>query len=88
MKRSFLPVVICLATSLIPAAAQNKHDIIGTPKSSEYEQPERRSAVCGSVMGILKGQHWYQGPTGGSMLMGCPRFQPFFRWLFSGACSG
>ncbi len=40
MKRSFLPVVVCLAASLIPAAAQNKHDIIGTPKSSEYEQQQ------------------------------------------------
>ena len=38
MKRSFLPVVICLAASLIPAAAENKHNIIGTPKSSDYEQ--------------------------------------------------
>lgn len=40
MKRSFLPVVILLATSLIPAAAENKHNIIGTPKSSEYEQQQ------------------------------------------------
>src|SRR5690348_4598073 len=40
MKRSFLPVVICLATSLIPAAAAKKHDVIGTPKSSEYEQQQ------------------------------------------------
>ncbi len=40
MKPSFLPVVICLATSLIPVAAQNKHDIIGAPKSSEYQQQQ------------------------------------------------
>jgi hypothetical protein len=39
MKRSFLPVVICLATSLIPAVAQN-NPIIGTPKSSVYQQQQ------------------------------------------------
>jgi hypothetical protein len=40
MKRSFLPVVICLATSLIPAAAANKHNIIGTPTSSGYDEQQ------------------------------------------------
>jgi hypothetical protein len=52
MKRSFLPMVICLATSLIPAAAQNKHDIIGTPKSSEYEQQQPDSALKQLLAGI------------------------------------
>jgi hypothetical protein len=39
MKLSFLPVATCLATSLIPAAAQNNH-LIGTPKSSKYQQQQ------------------------------------------------
>lgn len=40
MNRPVLSIFICVATSLIPAAAQNKHHLIGTPKSSDYEQQQ------------------------------------------------
>ncbi|HZU24446.1 MAG TPA: M28 family peptidase, partial [Bryobacteraceae bacterium] len=38
MKRSILPVAICLATSLIAAGEQNRH--IGTPQSSRFQQQQ------------------------------------------------
>lgn len=42
MTQSFLSLVVCVAALLIPAAAENenKHDTIGTPKSSQYEQQQ------------------------------------------------